>query len=809
MRYFDSMITVFEGDYKEENELMETIAKEWQGKWIEPVQPPITEEPVFTLQEMFSGKILPQKPVEERLHPVQMLKRAFALAPGKVVAKATLRMTAHGIYAAKINGQSVTDALFTPDYTAYDKYLQVQEYDVTGLLTQENVWSVTLADGWYGGRVSVNGGSAQFGHKLGILGEIAVSYADGTTETIATDEHFVSTTGKYVYSDIFIGEKQDLRLQDDDWENDFIDAENAQTVKIADYPFDNLLPQKGAYVKAQEELAPIAIWEEGAARIIDFGQVIAGRVRLEIDLAEGQEIVLEHSETLNEEGLFFNNIVGRNKDQRDVYIGRGQQEILEPDFTFHGFRYVRLSGYDGILEKFQLRAIVLHTDMQKTGSFRTDNAQVNQLLHNIEWSQKGNMLSIPTDCPQRERVGWTGDMQVFAPTATFFMDVYDFIGRWLDSVRADQLENGEVVDYSPAPSDYFNTPSLTGTHSSAGWGDAIIMVPWTLYQRYGNAEILEENFAAMVKWHNFSKASAAGDKIGNARYLWNTKFHFGDWMFPSYMIGPDFKGPIATSEATKEIFGTAFLAHSSALLGDIAEVLGNAEAAAEYRAYAEKVKAAFEEAYWQQGRLSSDLQGCYVIAVAFGMLSEPAKQQAVERLAELIKANGNRLDTGFLAVPYLLDVLVDNGYAALAKQVFLQEQCPSWLYEVNNGATTIWESWAGIQPDGKVGDLSFNHYAFGCVGDWMVRTIAGLQVKEPGFKEFRIVPNLDLGIENFELAYESAYGLIEIAVRDHRLTVRVPEQTRAFVKLPDGEKELSGGTYAFDLQQSAAASTLG
>ncbi|WP_434352271.1 family 78 glycoside hydrolase catalytic domain [Trichococcus flocculiformis] len=783
--------------------------QEWKGKWIEPVQAPINEEPVFTLQEMFSGKILPQLPVEERLHPVKLLKRTFALDPEKEIVRATLRMTAHGIYSAKINGRKVTDALFTPDYTSYGKYLQVQEYEITGLLQERNVWSVDLADGWYGGRVSVNGGSAQFGNTLGILGEITISYADGTSEIIGTDEQFVSTTGKYIYSDIFIGEKQDLRLDADDWETNF-DCSGADNVKIADYPFDNLVPQKGAYVKAQEELAPIAIWKEGEAYIIDFGQVIAGRVRLGITLEAGQEIVLEHSETLNEDGLFFNNIVGRNKDQRDVYVGRGQQETLEPDFTFHGFRYARLSGYDGALEKADLKAIVLHTDMQKTGSLRTDNPKVNQLLHNIEWSQKGNMLSIPTDCPQRERVGWTGDMQVFAPTATFFMDVQDFISRWLDNVRADQTDEGEVLDYSPTPSDYFNLPSLTGTLSSAGWGDAVILVPWTLYQRYGNAEILAENYAAMVKWHAFSKRSAAGDKEGSARYLWDTKFHFGDWMFPSYMIGPDFKGPIATSEATKEIFGTAFLAHSSTLLAEIAEILGNEAEALEYRSYADSVKRAFEQAYWQNGRLTSDLQGCYVIAVAFGLLSGTAEQQAVKRLAELIVANGKRLDTGFLAVPYLLDVLVDNGYVDLAKQVFLQEECPSWLYEVNHGATTIWESWAGIQPDGKVGDLSFNHYAFGCVGDWMVRKIAGLQVKEPGFKAFCIAPNTDLGITAFELSYRSVHGLIEIRLAEGILMVTVPENTTAFVKLPTETTEIAvtAGIHTFDLRPTAVVAAV-
>lgn len=777
--------------------------RQWHGKWIEPIQTLTIPEPEFTLEEMFSGQIAPQAPVAERLLPCQMLKKVFTVSSSKQVVKAQLTMTAHGIYQTKLNGHQVTDALFTPDYTSYHHYLQYQEYDVTQWLTETNVWTVTVADGWYAGRVSVNGGSTQFGDRLGILGELEVTYVDGSSEIIGTDETFRSTTGQYRYSDIFIGEQQDLRLQDDTWESS-TDTEQLTPAQVVDYPLANLVPQKGAYVRCMSELAPIKIWQEDAAYILDFGQVIAGRVQLEAELAEGQELILEHSEVLNEQGRFFNNIVGRNKEQRDIFIGRGRKEVLEPAFTFHGFRYVRVSGLNTAPKAETVKARVLYSDLKQTGSFVTDHAKINQLLRNIEWSQKGNMLSIPTDCPQRERVGWTGDMQVFAPTAAFFMDVYSFLDRWLDNVRAEQMSNGEVIDYSPAPSDYFNTPSLTGTHSSAGWGDAIVMVPWTLYQRYGKREILEANYQAMVKWHQFSKTSAAADKEGEQRYLWDTKFHFGDWMFPSFMMGPEFKGPIATSDETKEIFGTAFLAHTSSLLAEISEVLGYKEAAVDYRAYAQKVKTAFENAYFKDGRLIRDFQGCYVIAIAFDMLSEINKELAVQRLVTLIQENGYRLDTGFLSIPYLLDVLVDSGHTEIARKVFLQEECPSWLYEVNHGATTIWESWAGIQPDGTVGNFSFNHYAFGCVGDWMVRKIAGLEVKEPGYREFYVKPNRELGVQAFDLSYESVRGTIQVAIKDDQLIVIVPEDATAIIHLPQADQaeiSVTTGHYVFELMK--------
>lgn len=752
---------------------MKNQKSSWAGRWISSHHATVSEEPEFTLEEMFSGVLRPQKPVEDRLHPTVYFKKVFQVR--KALEKAELTITSQGIYQAYINGKNVTQAIFTPDYTEYNDHLMYQIYDVTKLLQEgENVLAVEVADGWYAGRISVQGGSAQFGNQLALLADLDLTYEDGTVQTLGTDASFTTGKGKHVYADIQIGEKQDLRLEDD-WKTSLEDLSEKSFEIEADYA--RLSAQEGPMVFRKESLPAQKIWQEGQDLIVDFGQVIAGRVRLTADLAFGQEIILEHAEALNEARLFFKNIVGRNKDARDIFIGRGQKEVLEPDFTFHGFRYVKITGLDN-LELADIEAIAIYSDMEVTGHFTTSDDKVNQLLSNILWSQKGNMLSIPTDCPQRERVGWTGDMQVFAPASTFYLDTNAFIQRWLKSVRIGQRENGEIVDYSPTPLDAKNS-AFTGSYSSAGWGDAIIMVPWTLYERYGDKTVLEENYDAMLKWLAFAQESAAGDKEGDRRYIWDTKFHYGDWMFPSFMMAEP--NPMKTAEVTKDLVATAFLAHSAELLADISDILGENSRA--FRAYAEQVKSSFTKFFvTDDGKLTSDYQGCYVLALSFKMVPKEVENQLVTQLVQKIKNNGNRLDTGFLSVPYLLDVLCQHGHSDLAKTLFFQDACPSWFYEVNHGATTIWESWAGIQPDGKVGTFSFNHYAFGCVLDWMIRETVGLKTLEPGFKSIQIKPSLEI-VDDFDLSFESASGLITISKKGKNWKASVPEEMAVEIDL--------------------------
>ncbi|MBD3949157.1 family 78 glycoside hydrolase catalytic domain [Tuanshanicoccus lijuaniae] len=745
----------------------------WVGRWISTARALVNEEPEFSLVDMFAGKKAKQTPVEERLNPTVYFKKVFQL--NKPIKKAELIVTAQGIYHAMMNGHEVTDAIFTPDYTNYQQFLMYQQYDVTNLIkVGTNVLAVEVADGWYAGRISVQGGSAQFGNRLALLADLVVTFEDEKQLIIGTDNSFTAGYGKHVYADIQIGEKQDLRL-DTDWQVSEELLPEAVFEIAADYT--RLTPQEGPMVYRQERLDAQKIWLEDTEYIVDFGQVIAGRVRLTVDLAKDQEIIIEHSEVLDETGRFFRNIVGRNKDARDIFIGRGQKEVLEPDFTFHGFRYVKITG----LTHFKLddiKAIAIYSQMETTGYFKTNDAKMNRLLSNILWSQKGNMLSIPTDCPQRERVGWTGDMQVFASASTFFMNSNQLIQRWLKTVRIDQRENGAIVDYSPEPLDAKNL-AFTGVEASAGWGDAIIMVPWTLYQRYGNKEVLIENYEAMKKWFVFEQSSAAGDKEGLSRYIWDTQFHYGDWMFPSFMMKDP--NPMKTAAVTKDLVATAFLAHSAELLAQIAEELG--DDGQSYRDYAANVKAAFTQAFvTETGYLTADYQGCYVLALAFKMVPLAIEKSLVKRLVALIEANGRRLDTGFLSVPYLLDVLSDYGYVELAKAVFLQDECPSWFYEVDHGATTIWESWAAIQPDGTVEPFSFNHYAFGCVLDWMVREIAGLKNTAPGYEAIEVSPSVEI-VDDFELCYQSATGLIKIIKRGKKWMIQADENIEVVVDL--------------------------
>lgn len=780
-----------------------STTRTWQASWIEPVQEDVTEEPEFTLAQMFEGDgTLPeQAPVEERLHPSPLLKRVFTAK--EPVAKATLYITARGLYKATLNGVNVTEAQFTPDFTDYAKILMYQTYDVTDLVREgTNVWGIVLADGWYAGRIAVQGDSAQFGKRLSVLGELELEYDDGTTETVCTDDKFYCSTGKYVYADIQIGECQDLRLLDDDWDSD-PSVEGWQSVLPASEPLvSDLVEQVGPQVVRCERLAAEKVWREDDALIVDFGQVICGRVQLACTLAEGQRIELEHSEALTAEGKFFMNIKGRNKDAKDVYIGRGTYEVLEPDFTFHGFRYVRITGWEGDFDRECITAIALRSDLENVGTITTSDRRVNRLLENIQWSQRGNMLSIPTDCPQRERMGWTGDLRVYQPTGCFFMNLKDFLERWLDQVMADQLDNGEIVDYSPSPKSALKSVEFTGSMSSAGWGDAIIFVPWELYRQYGDIEPLERCYDSMIRWDDFCVTSAAGDKDGDDRYIWDTKFHYGDWMLPSMLVGG--ANPMEGALYTKDLIATCFLAEQATLLAQIADLLGYPEKAAEKREYAENVRRAFTERFYLgDGKLSVEVQGSYVCALHFDMLPEAERQATADHLSTMVRANGNRLDTGFCSVPYLLDELDAWGHEDIADDVFWQSDWPSWLYEVDHGATTIWENWANVSPDGTVGDYSFNHYAFGCVADWIVRRVGGLQIREPAYTEFNVAPKFLRDLDHCHLKHDVAGGTIRIAWtrgqdNTYRVEVAVPQGCRAHVMLPGcSEKVCEPGSYVF------------
>lgn len=778
-------------------------SRKWTGYWIEPVQDDVKEEPPFSLADMFiTGKAPEMTPPETRLYPCPLLKRVFRVKGA--LSRATLFITARGLYKASINGAPVTDALFTPDFTSYGKILMYQTYDVTRLLSEgENVWGIVLADGWYAGRVATTGDSCQFGRRLSVLGELELEYADGTRDVVGTDTRFVSSHGKYVYADIQIGEKQDLRRDIADWDSSVDSTGWTPCVPATESVTCEVRPQTGPQVFRDEYLAPAKIWREDDAFVADFGQVIAGRVRLCADLGKGREVRIQHSEALNEQGRFFMNIVGRNKDALDVFVGRGRREVLEPDFTFHGFRYARITGLDS-LDAGDIAAVSVSSATERCGSIITSDARLNRLLENIQWSARANMISIPTDCPQRERMGWTGDIQVFAPTGCFFFELDAFLSRWLDSVMADQLESGEIVDYSPMPDAARGQIGFIGTRSSAGWGDAIIFVPWELYMQYGDKAVLERCYGSMLRWHDFCVKSAAGQdpeykgapKSGDDCYIWDTKFHYGDWMLPSVLAAG--KGPLDGAKATKDIVATCYLARQSDILAEVADVLGHAGAAASAREYARNIRRVFPERFLEgHGKLTCEYQGAYVLALAFDMVPGDERAALSDHLVGMIKENNGCLDTGFLSVPYLLDALCDTGHGDVAAALFWQDKAPGWFYQVDKGATSIWENWANIAPDGKVGNFSFNHYAYGCVGDWIVRRIGGLRLIKPAYSEFAVEPDFVRGVKFARLSHDTKAGKIELSWTEraeggHEVEVLVPRFSCAQIRLPGVPEQVCG-----------------
>lgn len=768
--------------------------EDWQAEWIEPRQEPVPEDPVLSLREALQY----DKPTDTSLlRPCPLLRKTFT-APSSV-RKARLYATAHGVYAFQINGQKVGDHELAPEFTSYDRYLQYQTYEVTDLVKKgSNAIGAVVADGWYAGRIGLAGNSCQYGNKLGLLFQLELEYEDGTREAIVSDRQVKGSTGHLLYSDLFIGEKADARLSKDDWTMPDYDDSGWTPVDIARYDLSNLAAQYGEPVRVVERLPAVRIITTPKGEtVVDFGQVMAGRVSTSVEGPAGTEIVLEHSEVLDEQGNFLNNIKGRHKDQKDIYILRGGgPETFEPLFTFHGFRYVKVSGYPGMVLPECFTAAVLSSDMRYTGSFECSDERINRLQMNIVWSQKSNLLSIPMDCPQRERAGWTGDIQVFAPTAAFNMDVLVFLTRWLRNLALEQLPNGEVPNGVPYHKSFRHIDhTLMGKDSSAGWGDAVIIVPWALYQAYGDPQVLEAFYDSMVRWIDYVRRTAENELPDNfeqmdearkerQKYLWNTGYHFGDWLMPSA------SSPTESALLTKEVAATAFYAYSAALLSDIADILGKQADAESYSDLSRKVRHAFAEEYLNRdGTLTAHFQGAYVLALQFELVPKEALSRAAEQLVRLIEGNGCRLDTGFVSVPFLLDVLCRHGHRDLAYKLLYQTECPSWLYEVERGATTIWETWDAIKPDGTVSSMSFNHYAFGCVGDWLYRELAGLGKEQAGYKRIRIQPAVDCGLSYARGQYESRYGTVVSAwsKEGRQITVEavIPPNTTGTVVLPN------------------------
>jgi alpha-L-rhamnosidase len=723
--------------------------------------------------------------------PVPMLRREFRLRGP--VERARAYVTAHGLYELYLNGQRVGDQLFTPGWTSYNKRLQYQTYDVTPLLRMgANAVGALLGNGWYRGSLGGQGRRNIYGDRSALLAQIEVTYKDGRRETIGSDSGWRTSAGPILMSEIYDGETYDARLEKSGWATAGFDDRAWSGVKVADGRQAALMAPAGPPVKRIQELRPVKIFTTpGGETVADMGQNMVGWVKLAVEGPAGTTVTLRHAEVLDKDGNFYTANLRKARATLQYTLKGGGRETFEPHFTFFGFRYVAVGGYPGTLTPDSLTGVVVHSAMAPAGELETSKPLVNQLQHNIVWGQKGNFLDVPTDCPQRdERLGWTGDAQVFSPTAAFNMDVAGFFTKWLGDVAADQYEDGSVPHVIPNVLPVNNGRRPAG---AAGWADAAVIIPWTMYVSYGDKRLLEQQYDSMAKWVGYEK-SRAGDDL-----IWDGDFHFGDWLAYAAPPGEARAYPGATTGT--DLLATAFFAHSTDLVARTARILGKTEDAARFEQQFARIKEAFVREYvTTTGRVGENTQTAYAVALQFDLLPEELRAAAARRLAEDVRRR-KHLTTGFLGTPYLCHVLTRYGYLDEAYLLLNREEYPSWLYPVKQGATTIWERWDGQKPDGTFQDVgmnSFNHYAYGAIGDWMYRVMAGIDTDEaaPGYKHILIQPRPGGGFTDVRASHETPYGKVASAWTrkdgTFELNVEVPANTRATVRLP--KAQLAGVT---------------
>ena len=720
---------------------------DWKAKWI---QPGYKEDSVYQPSPLFRKEFINNKKIKS----------------------ATAYITAHGLYEAHINGQRIGNAYLTPGWTSYNKRLAYQTYDVTSLLKNgKNAIAIMLGSGWYRGHLAWEDHKNIYGKDISLLMQITIAYTDGTFENIVSDESWKSSTGEIKSAEIYYGEDIDARNSKAGWEFAGYDDSKWNDVKLAEFNNNILFASINEPITKHETFKPVKIFTTPKGdHVIDFGQNLVGWVVLKAKGKEGDKITVSHAEVLDKEGNFYTENLRLARSQDTYILKGGAEETFEPHFTFHGFRYVKIEGYPGEITADNFTAVTLYSDMKKTGTFTTSNTLINQLQHNIEWGQRGNFLDVPTDCPQRdERLGWTGDAQVFSRTASFNMDVNNFFAKWLKDIAADQNENGSVPFVVP------NVLNKTDA-GSTGWSDVATIIPWNMYLAYGDKKILEQQYPSMKSWVGYMQNQSKND-------LWNTGFHFGDWLY--YIEG---------GSTDNYLIAQCFYAHSIQLVINAAKILDKKNEEEFYTTLLQKVKDAFMKEYTtQSGRLISNTQTAYVLALNFDMLPENLRQQAAARLAENIKNFDDHLTTGFLGTPYLCHVLSRFGYTDVAYKLLLQETYPSWLYPVKMGATTIWERWDGIKPDSSFEDKgmnSFNHYAYGAIGDWMYRTVAGIDTyeDEPGYKHIKIMPHPGGNFTNINADLQTYYGNIsshwKIENGKKIFDIEIPANTKADIFIP-------------------------
>lgn len=719
-----------------------------------------------------------------------LVRRGFRI-DGQI-AHARLYATAHGLYDAEINGIRVGSDTLSPGWTVYRERLRYYTYDVTDLLRDgENAIGAWLGDGWYRGRLGWRGGHRNvFGRDLSFLAQLEITYADGRRVTLATDDTWTAAPSPILRSGIYDGEDHDARQELPGWSTPTFDEGDWAPVAVRERDPHTLVAPTGPPVRVTEDVAPVAVLTSPrGARILDFGQNLVGRVRIRVTGPRGATVTLRTAEVLQEGEIFTRPLRSARSTDHYTLAGHPDGEEWEPRFTFHGFRYVEVDGWPGDLDADAaagaLTARVLHTDLERTGWFACSDPLIEQLHRNVVWGMRGNFVDIPTDCPQRdERVGWTGDIQVFGPTASTLFDVSGMLSGWLRDLEADQLPDGTVPWFVPViPTHKVWDPIRPG----AAWGDVATLLPWTIYQRFGDTGVLAAQFESARRWVDKVESTAGPDR------LWNEGFQLGDWLDPA--APPQDPGDARTD---RYLVATAYFARSARAVADMARVLDQSADAVHYAALADEVAAAFRAAYVKpDGTMTSDAQTAYALAIVFDLLPDAAQRaKAGARLAELVHADDNRIATGFVGTPLVCDALTLTGHTDTAYELLQERECPSWLYQVVQGATTIWERWDALLPDGSVNPgtmTSFNHYALGAVADWLHRSVAGLAPAEPGYRRIRFAPRPGGRLTHASATQRTPYGEASISWRiaHDRLhvDVTVPIGTTAELDLPGLDSE--------------------
>jgi alpha-L-rhamnosidase len=728
-----------------------------------------------------------------QLQPSPFLRREFELA--KPVVRARLYITAKGLYEAYLNGKRIGDAVLSPGWTDYDKRIQYQTYDVTDLLAPGgNVLGAVLGDGWYCGYVGFNQKrrGAHYGWHPRLLARLDVDFADGERLTVDSDRSWRSNTSPLMFSDLLLGEWYDARKELPGWNLPGFDDSGWLPVSVDDERRGRLTAEPAPPVKVTEERAAEAVTEPVPGTFVfDFGQNMVGWARLKAEGQAGTKVVLRFAEMVNPDGTVYTDN-WRSARPVDTYVmsGKGREEF-EPRFTFHGFRYVEVTGLAHRPALDALTGLVVGSALEPTGSFECSSEMVNQLQRNIVWTQRGNFLSVPTDCPQRdERLGWLGDAQIYARTACFNMDAANFFEKWMADIVDAQSPAGAFPDVAPRMAELRD--------GAPAWGDAGIIIPWTIYSQYGDKRVIEENYDAMTAWIAFVHGANPGllrtHRLGR---------NYGDWL-------------AIDTGTPKQVLATAYFAHIAALMSRMAEAVGREQDARRYRELFGGIRRAFNQAYVSSdGRIAGNSQTCYLLALHVDLLPEELCAAAAEHLVNDIRERDWHLSTGFIGVGYLCPVLSKMGYDDVAYRLLLNDSYPSWGYSIKHGATTIWERWDGWTEEHGFQTPSmnsFNHYSLGSIGEWLYRYAAGIDLDpdSPGYRHFVIRPRPGGGLRYVKASYRSVRGLIRSEWEDEedifRLRITVPANTSATVHLPvSADYEVTEGSESVEQREGIRA----